>query len=76
MISRHFSKDHCILSKLNYIMEKNPLKISVHLLISKSEIRTHILQPWSTAVPQNTTETEPLMIFLFYFNTITTLFFF
>lgn len=58
MISRHFSKDHCILSKLNYIMEKNPLKISVHLSINKSEIRTHILQPWSTAVPQNTTETK------------------
>lgn len=56
-------------------MEKNPLMISVHLLISKSEIRTHILQPWSTAVPQNTTETNVTEDFLFYFNTITTLFF-
>lgn len=56
-------------------MGKNPLKISVHLLISKSEIRTHILQPWSTAVPQNTTETKTDDNFLFYFNTITTLFF-
>lgn len=48
MISRHFSKDHCI-------------------LISKSEIRTHILQPWSTAVPQNTTETKVIDYFFVLF---------
>lgn len=55
-------------------MGKNPLKISVHLLISKSEIRTHILQPWRTAVPQNTTETKVtddfFVLFQYYNNTI------